>query len=250
MKAAVQVEALKLARSRVGVVATAVIAGGLLALVAGVMAAVGTGDRALIAKLGGQVVAGWPGLIDVAAQITSAGGLLGFGVVLAWLFSREFADGTITGLFALPVGRGRLAAAKLAVFCGWAAAVSLVVVALLLAVGLVGGYGAPGPHDWAGLARQFALGLLSAAVALPVAWVAAAARSLLAGVAAAVGLVVVAQVGALAGAGGWMPFAAPALWALSGGTAVSPVQLSVPVALAALVSGAVVASWRRLQLDR
>ncbi len=250
MRAAMQVEALKLLRSSVGVIATAVIVGGLLALVVGVMAAVIAGDRALIAKLGGQAVAGWPGLLGVAAQITGAGGLLGFGVVLAWLFSREFADGTVTGLFALPVGRGRIAAAKLVVFALWAAAVSVTLDAVLVVAGLSFGFGAPDPQAWAALGRQLALGLLTAAVAVPVAWVATAARSLLAGVAAAVGLVVVAQVGALTGAGGWMPFAAPALWAISGGRAVSWLQLSVPVALALAVTAVVVVAWRRLQLDR
>lgn len=250
MRAAVQVEALKLLRSRVGVIASAVLVGGLLALVAGTMAAVVAGDRALIAKLGGHAVAGWAGLLHVAAQITGAGGLLGFGVVLAWLFSREFADGTVTGLFALPVGRGRIAAAKLLVFVAWAIVISLALDAVLLVAGLAYGFGVPGPQAWAALGRQGALGLLTAAVAVPVAWAATLARSLLAGVAAAVGLVVVAQVGAMGGAGGWMPFAAPALWAISGGAAVSAVQLGVPVVLALAVSGLVVASWRRLQLDR
>lgn len=246
---AVRVEARKLARSTVGVLSTAVIVGGLLALVAGIMTAVSHGDSALTAKLGGATF-DWRGLLAMAAQITSAGGLLGFGIVLAWLFAREFGDGTIVGLFAIPIGRGRIAAAKLLVYAVWASALSLLLCAALLALGLLLGLGAPDAGAWVALLRQLVLGILTAAVAMPVAWVATMTRSLLAGVATAVGLVVVAQVGAIAGAGGWMPFAAPALWAISRGGAVSAVQLAIPLLLAAAVAGLTVLTWHRLQLDR
>jgi len=40
-------------------------------------------------------------------------------------------------------------------------------------------------------------------------------------------LPVVALVSVLAGLGGWMPLAAPALWALGLGATVSPVQLAL-----------------------
>lgn len=249
MNAAIRVEATKLLRSPVGVIATAAIAGGILVLVLGIMVAVRSGDTAIVAKAGGAR-ADWAGLIGTAAQITGAGGLLGFGVVLAWLFAREFADGTITGLFALPVGRGRIAAAKLAVYALWAVAVSVGLTVGSAVLGIALGFGMPDASAQAGLARQFALGILTAALALPVAWVATAARSLLAGVATAVALVVIAEVGAIAGAGAWMPFAAPALWAMSAGSAVSALQLSVPVLVATLVAAATVWSWGRLQLDR
>lgn len=250
MNAAVRFEALKLVRSPVGIISTIAIAGGIFALVAALMAAVASGDPALIAKLGGTASLDWAGLASTAAQITGAGGLIGFGVVLAWLFAREFADGTITGLFALPMGRGTIAAAKLTVYAVWAVLVSLVTVAALLLLGLGLGFGLPDASAWAALGRQSGLGILTAAVALPVAWVATASRSLLAGVSCAIGLVIVAQVGALTGAGGWMPLAAPALWALSGGAAVSAAQLALPLVLAAAIGAVTVWTWRRLQLDR
>ena len=84
------------------------------------MAALASGDPQLVAKLGPGASRDWRGLVGVAAQISGAGGFLAFGVVGAWLFGREFTDGTITGLFGLPVGRGTIAAAKLAVYAAWA----------------------------------------------------------------------------------------------------------------------------------
>ncbi len=250
MNVAVRVEALKLTRSPVGIVGSAAIVLGIGTLCAVIMAALASGDPQLVAKLGPDASRDWPGLVGTAAQISGAGGLLAFGVVAAWLFGREFSDGTVTGLFGLPVGRGTIAAAKLAVYAAWGTAVSGAVVAVVLLLGLVLGFGAPAPADWGALGRLLVLGVLSSGVAVPTAWVATITRSLLGGVSVAIGLVVVAQVGVLAGGGGWLPLAAPALWAVSGGTAVSAVQLCGAVVFALVAATATTWSWHRLQLDR
>ncbi|MFC7471585.1 ABC transporter permease [Actinomadura keratinilytica] len=118
------------------------------------------------------------------------------------MFAREFADGTVVGLFALPVSRAQTAAAKLAVYGGWLAALNTLLVAGLLVLGNLLGYGPPDAAAWSGIGRQFFLGLLTGLVALPVAWVATVSRSILGGVSTAIGLVIVAQVGVLAGAAG------------------------------------------------
>jgi ABC-2 type transport system permease protein len=114
----------------------------------------------------------------------------------------------------------------------------------------ISGLGALSGDNWAMLARQLALGVMSAALTLPIAWVATLSRSVLGGVSAAIGLVVVAQVSVLASLGGWIPLAAPALWAVSAGAEVSPVQLLllVPFAGASVLASAL--AWRRMQLDR
>ena len=250
MNRAVRAEALKLTRSPVGIIGSAAIVLGIGTLCAVMMAALASGDPQLVAKVGPAASRDWPGLVDVAAQISGAGGFLAFGVVVAWLFGREFTDGTITGLFGLPVGRATIAAAKLAVYGAWAMVVSAAVVVAVLLLGLLLGFGAPDAAAWEGLGRLLVLGVLSAGVAVPTAWVATITRSLLGGVSVAIGLVVVAQVGVLAGGGGWVPLAAPALWAVSGGAAVSTVQLCAAAAFAAVAAAATAWSWHRLQLDR
>ncbi|MFC7618802.1 ABC transporter permease [Microlunatus sp. GCM10028923] len=250
MRAAIRVEAIKLTRSLVGVIGSAAIIGGVLVLVGGITAAIRSGRPDLTAKLGASATADWPGLLAASAQITAAGAFGGFGIVLAWMFAREFTEGTITGLFALPVGRGSIASAKIIVFAGWALAVNVMIIAGLTGVGLLLGYGLPAGPDLSGLGRQFVLGILTAAITLPVAWIATLTRSLLAGVAVTVGLVVVGQVGVLAGAGGWLPIAAPALWALGQGPGVSPGQFCVLGLFVILSAALTVLSWVRLQLDR
>ena len=250
MRAAVRVEALKLRRSRVGVVATAALVLGLLALVAGLTAGVAAGKPANVGKAGPAASRDWSGLVEMANQVTSAGALLGFGVVLAWMVGREFAEGTVAALYGLPVGRGRIALAKLAVYADWVLVVAVTSTAALLVLGLLLGYGAPTGEVAAELGRHLLLGLLTGAAATPVAWLTSLTRSVLAGVGAAVGIVVVAQVGAVVGMGAWLPVAAPALWAVTHGEAAGPPQLLLTGALAALVAALTHRTWTGIQLDR
>ncbi len=253
MNAALRVETLKLAHSPVGAIGTLALLVGTLVLLGGLTVGLAGENPALAAKAdfsGIAVTLDWSGLLALAAQITSAASLLGFGVVLAWMFAREFADGTVTGLFALPVTLGRIALAKFVVYALWVMLVSMSLTLGLLGLGTVLGYGAPSPDVWAGLVRQTALAMLSGALAVPVAWIATITRSLLAAVGGVIALVVVGQVGAIVGAGGWMPLVAPALWAMSDGRAVTATQLTLTVAVALALVGLACATWSRLQLDR
>lgn len=250
MRPAIWAETVKLAGSAVGRVGSVAIVAGIAVLSGVMVVAAASGDPQLIAKLGPASTRDWNGFLLAAAQITSAGGLLGFGVVLSWMFGREFGDGTITGLFALPVRRSTIAAAKTIVYLGWAVAMSLGLAALLLAVGLIAGLGPLDADTCMALTRQVALSFMTAAIAVPVAWAATLGRSVLAGVSVAIGLVVVAQVSVLAGAGGWMPLASPALWAISSGAGVTPAQLLLVAPYVGAFVLLTAVSWRTLQLDR
>ncbi|MYR06658.1 ABC transporter permease subunit [Gordonia sp. SID5947] len=250
MREAIYAERVKFAYSPVGRAATALLGCGIAMLSCAMPLAARSGDPQMLDKLGEAGERSWDGLLSGAAQVTGAGGLLGFGVVLGWMFGREFVDGTITGLFALPVSRSVIASAKLIVYLVWAVVASSLIVATLLLGGLALGLGAPSAETVTGLGRQFALGVLSAIGAIPVAWLATLGRSVLVGVVGSIGLVIAAQVATIGGAGGWFTIAAPALWAISDGREVSVVQLAlvVPIALAAVV--ATMLTWRRLQLTR
>lgn len=185
----------------------------------------------------------------VRARVTIAG-MVGFGVVLSWFFGREFSDGTITGLFAIPVGRGTIAAAKFLVYLVWAVVVSVVLAAVLIVVGVAVGLG-PFTAEVLSAGRRLVAGsILTALVAVPAAWAATLGRGLLAGIGTVSGIVVAAQVAAISGVGGWFPFASPGLWVVSGGTAVSAGQLALVVPTVGMFFGLTVDAWRRLQLDR
>ena len=250
MRPAVWAETVKLTSSTVGRVGSVAVVVGIAVLSGAMLLAAASGDPQLLAKLGPAATRDWSGFLLAAAQITSAGGLLGFGVVLSWIFGREFGDGTITGLFALPVRRSTIAVAKLLVYATWAVTMSLCLAALLLLIGLIAGLGPLNTETWTALARQVGLGIMTAAIAAPVAWAATLGRSVLAGVSVAIALVVIAQVSVLAGAGGWMPLAAPALWGISSGQAVTLLQLGLVLPYVGVFILVVASAWRMMQLDR
>ncbi|WP_353809024.1 ABC transporter permease [Agromyces sp. SYSU T00194] len=247
---ALHAEVRKALASRVLRWTTLLVVAGLALIVGGMTLAVRAGDPQVVAKLG-QVAGleGWAAVTAMAAQVTSAGALVAMGVALSWVFGREFADGTVPGLFALPVPRAAIALAKLLVHLAWVAATSVLLVAAVWAVGALTGAGALDGASAAALGRQLLLGVLTGCIATPAAWAATLGRGLLPGIATTIGIVVVSQVMAVAGVGGWFPFTAPALWAIEPGT-VGGAQLAL-VAVVPLGFGALTAlAWHRLQLDR
>jgi len=247
---AVAVESRKARSARVLWSTGALLTFGVATLAAVVVAAGRTADPAMLAKLGPQAATGdWTALLATAAQVTAAGGLLAFGVGLSWLTGREFADGTISGLFGLPVSRSAIATAKLIVFLAWAVVVSAALTVLLLVAGFALGLGAPDGAAIAGLARQFALGALTALIAVPAAWAASWGRGLLPGIAITVGILVLAQVSVLADFASWIPFVAPAFWSIHPDVD-SALALSVVPLVPLIFGAATVMVWRRLQLDR
>jgi ABC-2 type transport system permease protein len=250
MRPALATETRKAATSRVLRWTTGLLLASVIALVAGILSAMTLGNPQLTAKLGPiAVLHGWPALLAIGAQITAAGVMPALGIGLSWIIGREFADGTVIGLFGLPVPRWAIALAKLVVYTVWTIVVSVAVCGALLLLGLLLGYGVPEPASWVALSRQILLTVLVGLVATPVAWAATLGRGLLPGIATAIGLLVIAQVMAFTGTGAWFPVVTPALWAIDP-TAVSAGQLllvpTVPLVFGALTLFA----WHRLQLDR
>ncbi len=253
--AAISTEARKIRSARVGVSTLIMLDVGIPMVSIAALLGARSDDAALAAKLGPLVAeGGWPGYLSTSAQITAVAGLLGFGVVLAWQFGREFGDGTVTGLFAIPVPRRTMAGAKLLVYLAWTFVVSTGLILALLIGGLSFGLGVPGIEVWPLLARGYGLALLTAGLAIPAALAATLGRGLLSGIAAIIGVIVLAQVAVFTGIGGWFPFSAPGLWAATDAAAahsvVSAGQLALVLPVAAAFAGLTLHSWHGLQLDR
>ncbi len=140
MLAALQVEGRKLRRSRVVLVASVlqVVLVPLLSLL--MVRAAGSGVGVLAGK--GELLVsgeGWQGYLGVVGQVAAAALFVGAGVVIAWVFGREHAEGTFGALFSLPVSRGHVAAAKLAAVVVWVVAVGVGIVAATAVLGAVAG---------------------------------------------------------------------------------------------------------------
>jgi ABC-2 type transport system permease protein len=247
---AVAVEAQKALASRVMISIAALVIGGISVLSAGMMLGAATGDEQILAKMGPLAgVGGWAELVGIVAQITAAGGVVAFGVALSWMFGREFADGTVAGLFALPVRRSTIALAKLTVYFVWAVGVAILLTAVVAVIGFASGYGSTDASGLGELVRIPVLVVLTALLCVPAAWIATLGRGLLPGIGATVVLVVIAQVFAVIGIGEWVPLVAPALWAIT--PDVVPVASLFLVPSVPLVFGALCGlAWARLQLDR
>lgn len=247
MGAALEVEWLKLRRSRVFQVTTGLLVLGIPLLAALFMrAARGSSRSQLSVKIHALITGtGWSAYMALADQVVSVGLLLGFGIVAAWCFGREFTDRTWVSLFALPVTRRTIAGAKFVVLVAWSSSVCCLTTIVLFAVGPLAGMAAPGWGAAQGGARLFSVGLLTALLALPMALPASAGRGYLSAIGALLMLVIAAQLLVGFGVGAWFPYAAPGLWGQPAAAAnVQPIQL-VLVPLTALAGAWATLSWWR-----
>lgn len=254
MRPAFRVELRKLLRSRVALVATALM--GLLLPAMGlgfytVAVSGGTGSLAdkAAALLPGE---GWVGYLGLIDQIAAVALFLGAGVVVAWVFGREHSDRTFPSLFALPVGRGAIAGAKFAVLILWMVVLSVLIAVVALIFGVLGGVA---PWDvavvLAELSRLMVISLGAAVLSLTMGLVASIGRGYLSAIATMSVIVAVSQIALLLGTGGWFPFAVPGLMAVAGMEGiptVTPIQLALVPALAVSSMWLSIRWWRRAEV--
>jgi ABC-2 type transport system permease protein len=247
---ALRAEGRKFRSSRAALASSALFVGGLVALSVTFAFAAQAGNVTALAKLG-PLADGtpWQVLSGSAVQIAGAGALFACGIVVAWSFGREFTEGTISGLYALPVGRATIALAKILVYLAWSAGLAVVATGGVALAGAVAGLGAIDADSAGTLARLPVLILSCGFIALPAALLATLGRGLLTGIGAVAVIVVVAQISVFAGAGPWFPLATPALWAIDPAIVPAAAWWLVPI-LPVAAATLTCAAWRRLQLDR
>jgi ABC-2 type transport system permease protein len=124
--------------------------------------------------------ADWPSFFNLLVQSVLALGPIGFGMVAAWVFGREFSDRLVKDLLALPVSRFTIVLSKFIVIFIWGAllAVTLFVVGLItgLAIGIPGWSTAHVSHSVIIFTGSSILTLL---LCTPVAFLASASRGYL-----------------------------------------------------------------------
>lgn len=254
MMRAVRVEWWKLLRSRVTLVATALMGLLLPALGLGFYSVAlngGTGSMAdkAAALLVGE---GWVGYVGLVDQVAAVALFLGAGVVVAWVFGREHVDRTFPSLFALPVSRQTIAGAKFVVLGVWVLLLAVVVCVVALTLGVVGGV-EPFQTDVvvSELLRLLAISIGAGLLSLTMGFVASLGRGYLPAIGALIVLVAVSQVSVLFGTGGWFPFAVPGLMAVTGAEGVpelNGVQLALVPALGAAGIWATIRWWRKAEV--
>ena len=81
--------------------------------------------------------ADWPSYLGLLAQMVAAGGLIFFSLMVSWVFGREFADGTLKDLLAVPVSRVTILLAKYIVVALWCVAATVMLTIVSLGLGAV-----------------------------------------------------------------------------------------------------------------
>src|SRR5918992_299577 len=255
MRAAISLEWLKLRRSRISLITLLLVGLGCPALTAGFLAAAAAGPAGtpLGIKVNAMLIGGgWTAFFGMLTQLVSVAALLGTGVVASWSFGREFSDGSLSGLFALPTSRTTIAGAKFVVLTGWTFALTALTVSAALALAPVAGLFLPIDAGAGATLKVLLVGLSAGLLASPLAFVATLARGHLPAVASLILIVVVTQIVTIVGLGGWFPYAAVSLWSGLGGAQAAE-QITVPQLLlvpatAAIGCAATLWRWRQMQV--
>jgi ABC-2 type transport system permease protein len=79
----------------------------------------------------------WPAYMGFFAQIVAIGGFFLFVLIISWVFGREFIDGTLKDMLAVPVQRSSIILAKFIVVAIWSAALTLIIFIAGLVMGAV-----------------------------------------------------------------------------------------------------------------
>ena len=171
----------------------------------------------------------WRAYLGLYGMLMAAGGYFLFVLAISWLFGREFTDGTVKDLLAVPVPRASILLAKFIVMVLW----SLMLMLVILVSGLVMGFIINLPGASAGIIIQGSLvvlvtGCLVILVVLPFALFASLGRGYLLPIGLAVLTLMLTNVVVVAGWGEFFPWAVPGLFAQAK-TPLSPVSFWIVV---------------------
>ncbi len=155
----------------------------------------------------------WPAYLGLYSLILAAGGFILFVLILSWVFGREFVDGTLKDLLAVPVPRGSILLAKFGVAAAWCAALSGLVLAAGLATGVLINLPGGTPEVLLrGCLQVLASAFMTLTVALPFAFFASLGRGYLLPIGMAVLTMMATNMVTIAGWGEYFPWAVVGLF--------------------------------------
>lgn len=166
------------------------------------------------ADLVAYAAADWQAYLGLFGQLIAAGGFILYVLAVSWVFGREFADGTVKDILAVPVRRASILAAKFLITGIWSAGLALII----FVVGLALGAAIHLPGGSASVILRGSLLVLATAglvivVVIPFAFFASLGRGYLLPVGMAILALMMANLVAVAGWGEYFPWAVPGLLA-------------------------------------
>ena len=155
----------------------------------------------------------WPAYLIFFNQMVAAGGFILLVLAISWVFGREFADGTLKDMLAVPVHRASILMAKFIVVAIWSAGLTLVMISAGLLMGVL--INLPGSvPDLISTSRDLVLtACLVTGVVFPFAFFASVGRGYLLPVGLAILLMMMGNFVVILGWGNYFPWAVPMLFA-------------------------------------
>lgn len=169
----------------------------------------------------------WPTYLRLFGQLMAAGGFFIFTLIISWVFGREFTDGTLKDMLAVPVQRSSILLAKFIVVTVWSIALSMVIFVAGLVTGAV--LQLPG-GSISVIFQDSALVWLTAGLVIPIvlpfAFFASAGRGYLLPLSMAVLAIMMANLVIIIGWGEYFPWAVPGLYA-QGKSSLGPISFGI-----------------------
>ncbi len=157
--------------------------------------------------------ADWPAYLDLSGQMIAAGGLAFFVMVIAWVFGREFSDGTAKDFLATPVPRPQIILAKFIVMAVWCTLISLLMCTASLLMGFALQLpGASGALFAMSSLRLALTAVMTVVVVFPFALVASVGRGYLLPIGAGILMMIGSNIVAALGWADYIPWAVPAIF--------------------------------------
>jgi ABC-2 type transport system permease protein len=155
----------------------------------------------------------WSYFLGILGQAIAIGGILLFSLVESWVFGREFADGTLKDLLAVPVSRATILLAKFLVVVLWSLLLTVMLFLVSLLVGAAIGL-SQGTTEvfWHGTMTMVVATCLVIVDIFPFAFFASMGRGYLLPIGIVLLVLVLGNVVTIAGWGNYFPWAVPALY--------------------------------------
>jgi ABC-2 type transport system permease protein len=156
----------------------------------------------------------WPTYLGLYGQLIAAGGFILFILIISWIFGREFTDGTLKDMLAVPVQRSSILLAKFIMTAVWSAALTMVIFIAGLVMGAI--IKLPGGSIGVIIQGGILVGVtacLVITVVMPFALFASIGQGYLLPIGAAVLTLMMTNLVVIAGWGEYFPWAAPGLYA-------------------------------------
>jgi len=169
--------------------------------------------------------ANWPAYLGLLAQTIAAAGLIFFSLMMSWVFGREFADGTLKDLLAVPVSRVTILLAKYIVVALWCIVATVMIIIVGLALGMmIGLSGGTSELLMRGLTTLVITACLVTIDVFPVAFFASVGRGYLLPMGVVILILIIANLVAIAGWGSYFPWSVPGLYTQAMGSSNSSIE--------------------------